>query len=260
MKILHKLHTYYGFFVFAILFFVFFPLFLVPILFPKQFHLIGIFNRWWAKALFFFVLLPYKVEHRSTLDPKRQYIFCANHFSYLDIPVMGLAPVSAIFVGKYELGKIPLFGFMYNKLHITVNRSKLKSRMNTQLLSMQALDDGKSLIIFPEGGIFSKQPPHIVPFKDGAFRAAVEKQIPVVPVSIPYNWIILPDDKRILHRGLIKVIFHEPIETKGYTLDRVNEVKKKVFEVIDHEMKIQNAHHLSQIVSGGAKVPMYNPG
>lgn len=240
MKIVHKLHTYYGFFIFTLLFLVFFPLFLVPILFPKQFHLVGAFNRWWAKSLFFFALLPCKVEHRSKLDTKRQYIFCPNHFSYLDIPTMGLAPVNAIFVGKNEMEKIPLFGFMYRKLHITVDRSKLKSRMNSMLLSRKALEDGKSLIIFPEGGIAAKHPPHIAPFKDGAFRAAIEKQIPIVPVSIPFNWIILPDTNLILHRGLIKVVFHKPIETKGYTLDQVNEVKKKAFEVIDHELKTQN--------------------
>ena len=108
------------------------------------------------------------------------------------------------------------------------------------LLSMKAIDDGKSLTIFPEGGIISKQPPHLAPFKDGAFRTAIEKQIPIVPVSIPFNWIILPDNNLILHRGLIKVVFHKPIETKGYSLEQVNEIKKKVFEVIDQELKTQN--------------------
>lgn len=240
MRILRTLHLYYGFIMFAILFLVFFPLFLIPILFPKQFHLVGVFNRWWAYILFPIALLPYKVECRSKLTPKKQYIFCPNHFSYLDIGAMGLNPINAIFVGKNDMEKIPLFGFMYRKLHITVDRSKLKSRVNTLKKSMKAIDEGKSLVIFPEGGIITKHPPRMTPFKDGAFRTAIEKQIPVVPVSIPNNWIILPDKVPMyLQRGTILVIFHKPIETKGYTLDQIDELKNKVFETIDHELK----HH-----------------
>jgi len=136
---------------------------------------------------------------------------------------------------------IPLFGFMYRKLHITVDRSSLKSRMNTILRSLQAIDEGKSLIIFPEGGIITKHPPHIVKFKDGAFRVAIEKQIPIVPVTIPYNWIILQDrPSLLLKRGLMKVIFHEPIETSAFTMERIDELKDRVFAEINQELKYEN--------------------
>jgi 1-acyl-sn-glycerol-3-phosphate acyltransferase len=151
---------------------------------------------------------------------------------------MGFNPINAVFVGKNDMERIPLFGFMYRKLHITVDRSKLKSRMNTLIQSMKAVDDGKSLIIFPEGGIYTDNPPRMTPFKDGAFRTAIEKQIPVVPVTIPFNWIILPDSKPLLlHRRLMKIVFHEPIETTGYTLNNVNELKDLVFNTILKELK-----------------------
>ena len=151
---------------------------------------------------------------------------------------MGLNPINAIFVGKNDMEKIPLFGFMYRKLHITVDRSKLKSRRDTIIASMKAVDEGKSLVIFPEGGILTKNPPHMTPFKDGAFRTAIEKQIPVVPVTIPFNWIILPDQSPMrLHRGLIQVIFHEPIDTKGYTLGQIDDLKNKTYEIIDNELR-----------------------
>ncbi len=159
----------------------------------SQFHLTGIINRWWAKLLFTFIFVPFKVEERSHLDRKRKYIFCANHFSYLDIPAMGLNPVNAIFVGKSDLEKVPLFGFMYRKLHITVNRENLRSRGNTMIASMKAIDEGKSLMIFPEGGMLTPNAPAMLSFKDGAFRTAIEKKIPVVPVTIPFNWKILAD-------------------------------------------------------------------
>lgn len=242
MKILRKLHTYYGLIIFTVLFIILFPFFLIPILFPKQFHLVGVINRWWAKLFFPAIFIPYKIEYRSTLDPKKQYIFCANHFSYLDIASMGFNPINAIFVGKNDMENIPLFGFMYRKLHITVDRASLKSRVNTIKRSLQAIDEGKSLMIFPEGGIATKHPPHMVKFKDGAFRVAIEKQILIVPVTIPFNWIILPDHPELLlNRKLMKVIFHEPIDTAAYTMERIEELKEKVYAVINQELKHQMA-------------------
>ena len=129
MKFLfRKVYMYYCLGIFSIFFFLFFPFFIIPIIFKNQFNLIGIFNRWWAKSVFTFCFLPFTAESRSALDPKAQYIFCPNHFSYIDIPTMGLNPHNAIFVGKHEMEKIPLFGYMYRKLHITVDRDKLMSR------------------------------------------------------------------------------------------------------------------------------------
>jgi 1-acyl-sn-glycerol-3-phosphate acyltransferase len=240
MKLIRTIHTVYGFFIFSLLLVFLFPLLLIPIIFPSAFKLTGIINRWWAKLMFLFVFLPIEVECRSALDPKRTYIFCPNHFSYLDIPTMGLNPVNAIFVGKNEIAKVPLFGFMYRKLHITVDRRSLRSRGDTVLNSLKAIDDGKSLIIYPEGGMASPAPPAMAYFKDGAFRAAIEKQIPVVPVTIPFNWIILPDQPLLLHRGKVKVIFHEPIETKGMNNGDVKKLKEEVYLVIASELEKQN--------------------
>jgi 1-acyl-sn-glycerol-3-phosphate acyltransferase len=233
------IHTGYGLLVFSILFILMLPLLMIPILFPSRFRLVGIINRLWAKLLFILCFLPFKVEVRKKLDPARNYVFCPNHFSYLDIPTMGLNPHNAIFVGKNEMESIPLFGFMYRKLHITVDRSKLKSRFNTILRSLDALHEGKSLVIYPEGGIITKHPPELAPFKDGAFRAAIEKQVPIVPVTIPNNWVLLPDDQFILNWGVIHVVFHEPIETKGYTPNQVDLLKGIVRNVIETELAKQ---------------------
>ncbi len=242
MKFLRALHTYYGFMIFSFWFLVLFPVLLLPIIFPSQFKLTGIANRWWAKLMFIFVPLPYDVECRSKLDPKGVYVFCPNHFSYLDIPTMGLNPINTIFVGKNSMEKLPLFGFMYRKLHITVDRKSLRSRGNSVLASMNAIDQGKSLVIFPEGGMISGNPPAMAPFKDGAFRTAIEKQIPIVPVTIPFNWIILPDRNPVrLYPRKVKVIFHEPVETKGMTLSDTKKLKETVYSIIESELKKTHA-------------------
>jgi 1-acyl-sn-glycerol-3-phosphate acyltransferase len=237
MKLLRTIHTGYGLIVFTILFLLLLPLLCIPILFPSAFRMTGWINRWWARLLFTFVFLPFKVDYRARLKRGQQYIFCANHFSYMDIPTLGLNHHNTIFVGKSEMENIPLFGYMYRKLHITVNRASLKSRIHTLKRSLEAIDMGKSLVIFPEGGIMTEKDPVMGRFKDGAFRVAIEKQIPIVPVTIPYNWIILPPDQFLLRWHPLKVVFHEPVATTGLTLNDTDRLKKQVFDVIDGELR-----------------------
>jgi 1-acyl-sn-glycerol-3-phosphate acyltransferase len=236
MKFIRGIHTGYGLVIFAILFLLLLPFLLVPMFIPKKFSWVGVINRWWARGLFFFIFVPVEVEYRSRFDAKKQYIFCPNHFSYLDIPAAGLNKHNTIFVGKSEMASIPLFGYMYKKLHITVDRASLKSRFNTLKLSMQAIDEGKSLVIFPEGGIVTQKDPVISRFKDGAFRVAIEKQIPIVPVTIPYNWIILPPNEFLLNWHRLKIIFHEPVSTEGLAIADVDTLKQQVFQIIQDEL------------------------
>lgn len=238
--ILEKLHTAYGLVVFTVLFVFFIPFLWIPILFRKQFRLVGVINRWWARLMFMLIGMPFRVEYRFKTDRRKSYIFCANHFSYLDIPTMGLNRHNTVFVGKNELKKIPLFGYMYGKLHITVDRARLKSRYDSLLRSRQALDEGKSLVIYPEGGITSSHPPQMGVFKDGAFRLAIEKQIPIVPVTIPYNWIILSDGDFILRWRPLRVIFHEPLETAGLTVKDIPTLKTRLRSILESELKKHN--------------------
>lgn len=237
MKILKFIHTLYGVIIFWALFILLLPFFLIPIFSPNHYKLVGVFNRWWARGLFILIGIPFKVIYHFKLDKRKQYIFCPNHFSYLDIPTIGLNRHNTIFVGKNDMVKIPFFGYMYRKLHITVDRTKLKSRYASMVKSLEALDTGKSLVIYPEGGMVTKHGAVMGPFKDGAFRASIEKQIPIVPVTIPYNWIILPSDKFLLTWKPIKVIFHQPVDPSGYSLKDIDRYKEKVRNIIEEELK-----------------------
>src|SRR5690349_13407441 len=244
-----RAYLYYCLAIFSVSFFVFFLLLLIPMVFKGQFKLVGVFNRWWAKSVLTLCFLPYSVECRATLNPKAQYLFCPNHFSYLDIPAMGLNPHNAIFLGKHDMEKIPLFGFMYRSLHITVDRDRLMSRYTMYKKSVQAIDEGKSLVIFPEGGIITTEFPRMARFKDGAFKLAVHKQIPIVPVTIATNWILLPNELGDLKRYPIRVIFHEPVNPSG----KDEEVLKQlVFHVIDEELRKAEAHYINENRKGNA--------
>lgn len=243
MKFIRGLYTFYGLIIFFVLFVLFFFLLLIPVCFPKKFRLVGTFNRWWAKLMFILIGIPFTVVYKERLNPRRQYIFCPNHCSYLDIPTVALNRHNTVFVGKNDMENIPFFGFMYKKLHITVDRAKLKSRYITLVKSLKAIDQGKSLVIFPEGGIVTRYPPAMGEFKDGAFRAAIEKQIAIVPVTIPYNWIILPPDQFLLHWKPLKVVFHEPIDPSIYTLKELHLLKARVKSVIEDELYSHLSKH-----------------
>jgi 1-acyl-sn-glycerol-3-phosphate acyltransferase len=148
-------------------------------------------------------------------------------------------PGTFSFIGKISLGKVPLFGYMYSRLHILVDRKSPQSRVNSLRKAAEIIDAGGSISIFPEGTI-PRENPQMIEFKDGAFRLAIEKQIPIVPVTIVNNWLILPDDGKYLPRiKPCKLIFHEPIPTVGWGLDRVKELKEITFGIISNELKKQ---------------------
>jgi 1-acyl-sn-glycerol-3-phosphate acyltransferase len=185
--------------------------------------------------------MPLEVEISKQIDKEGTYLFCPNHSSYLDIPIMGNTPTNFMYVGKNAMEKVPVFGYMYRNLHITLDRKSLKSKHNTYVRAKEAIDNGRSLVIFPEGGVFAKDPPNMIPFKNGAFKIAIEKQIPIVPVTIPHNWIILPDDGRyLLKRRKANLIYHDPVETKGLTLPDLETLKAEVYQIIDQEIKRNN--------------------
>ncbi len=218
-------------------FFILFPFFLLVILVPKWEKYHASLNRIWVKIYFPLIFVPLYIRYEAKLDPSKNYIFAPNHFSYLDIPIMGVAPTHYKFVGKNSMESIPLFGYMYKKLHITVDRASLASKKRTMERARHALDKGQSLIIFPEGGILSKHPPQLSAPKNGAFKLALEKQISIVPVTIPFNWIFLPDGSTKATRRSLKVIFHKPIEIDPKESVNMEELKNKWVQVITNELK-----------------------
>lgn len=236
--LLKRLYSIYMIAIFVALFTLLLVPFLVIIQVPSWHRYVAHINRLWTKLFYALTFMPLEVQKSNQIDPKGCYMFCPNHASYLDIPIMGSTPTDFMFVGKNAMEKVPLFGYMYRNLHITVDRNSLKSKHSTYVRSKEAIDAGRSLVIFPEGGVFAEHPPEMIPFKNGAFKIAIEKQIPIVPVTIPHNWIILPDDGRyLLKRKKAKLIYHDPVETKGLSLSDLDSLKQQIYQVIDQEMK-----------------------
>ena len=235
-KLLRLLYSRYCLLVFALIFLVLTPLFWISIQRPTWKNFALKLNHWWALWFFRISRIPRQEIYQEELSKDQPYVFCPNHTSFLDIPLLGLNGHRFVFVGKSSIAKVPLFGYMYKKIHITVDRSKLKSKYRTLKLAKEQVEQGRSLVMFPEGGS-SKNPPNLSDFKDGPFRVAIEQQIPVVPVTIPYNWIILPNHPSLMvNRTTAKIIYHAPIVTTGMDLHNLDQLKQQVNQVIAQEL------------------------
>lgn len=233
-----KLYRGWVLFWFVLVFLLIYPFFVLFIQRDKWKKYGHFMNKVWAYTVFGSCLLPCKVEYRFKHKKNQPYVYCPNHSSYMDIPSLCYALKGYFkFVGKSSLTKVPLFGYMFRNLYIPVDRDSKISRFNVMHESFKSIDQNIGLAIFPEGTIPRGITPKMIPFKDGAFRIAIEKKVPIVPVTIPYNFVILPDDGQFIPRNfLMKVIVHEPIETKDMTLDDVDALKDKTFNIIEQEL------------------------
>lgn len=203
-------------------------------------------HRFWSGLQLKLYFIPVTIERRAWLDPRQRYIFTPNHSSYIDIPLLLYAiPGFLNFVGKSDLAKVPLWGKVYNKLYISVDRRNPVNSARSYIRSKKTLAEGRNLVIFPEGTISQKAGEEMLPFKDGPFKMAIETQTPVVPVSMPFNHIFLPDveGKFIVRWHPLKMILHEPISTTGLTLQDLPELKNKVYHIIHSEFITHQHEH-----------------
>ncbi len=237
MVLLKRIYSIYGFIIFLLTFLILLPFFIITIEVPGWQKYGRRLNQVWARIFFALLFIRVKIYNRELLKTQGQFVIVANHFSYLDIPVIGLISKDGIFVGKSSLGRVPLFGYMFRKLHIAVDRSSFRSRGETLRRTKRVIEQGFNIIIFPEGGIRTTQPPTLAKFKDGAFHIAQEKQIPVIPVTLSYNHLILPDDQKfLLNYKSVKVVIHPPVEVGNETKNSIAMVRNKCFETIQKQL------------------------
>ena len=192
--------------------------------------------KFWARVILFIPGIRYKVRYEAKLSPNKTYVYVSNHSSYLDIVLSYCAiPYYFIFMGKQELKKAPLFRIFFKEMNILVDRkSKIGSHRALEAAAKQ-LDEGHSIVLFPEGTI-SREAPKLRAFKNGAFRLAIEKQVPIVPITFVNNWKLLQDRpflQGLSRPGLALIEVHRPIPTKGMTLDDILTLKAQVVNVID---------------------------
>lgn len=200
--------------------------------FPKAFMAIRVHSFF----LLLFAGVRLRVKGAENIPQNGAYIICPNHSSYLDIFCLySIFNKYFVFTGKKEIEKWPLFHIYYTSgMNILVDRKSATGSFKALKRMSHEIEKGNPLVIFPEGTI-SKTAPHLAPFKSGAFAIAIQKQVPIVPVTFVTNWKLLSRSGFWMGPagpGISTVIIHEPVITAGLQKENNTQLQNRVYTII----------------------------
>ncbi|KIA95882.1 acyl-phosphate glycerol 3-phosphate acyltransferase [Pedobacter kyungheensis] len=239
IKILRQLHRIW--FLFWIIFFfaLFYPFYYLTSRNERYYGILNFFRKANSFLCSFFSGVFFAYHYEEKLDRNQTYIYCANHSSNLDIMIFCIMGHGKYhFMGKDELLNNPVLGIFFKTIDISVNRDSKISAFRAFKKAGENLEKGMSLVIFPEGKIDDHYPPKLGEFKNGPFRLAIDKNIPLVPVSLSNVWQINWDDgaKYGSKPGICDIYVHKPINTATMTTDDSDKLKEQVYQLIDSKL------------------------
>jgi 1-acyl-sn-glycerol-3-phosphate acyltransferase len=160
-----------------------------------------------------------RLEGKVPLDSSRLLVV-ANHFSYLDIPILAAAlPLDLHFVAKSELLRIPFFRHFFRTMDIAIPRGSAQGSVKAYKRAEAFWTRGSAVVVFPEGGILA-QAPQMTPFRVSPFAMALQQGATILPVSLPDTWKILPEcPYHFLRPGLCRVRLLESLEVTQLNTD-----------------------------------------
>ncbi len=169
----------------------------------------------WGRLLVWLTPIRVAVEGDENAQQGRSYVVVCNHQSSVDIPlVYGWLKLDLKWVIKQELRKIPGIGIGCEKVgHIFVDRKNPSRARQAIKEALVRLGNGIGILFFVEG---TRSPDgKLLPFKKGAFRTAIEQQLPVLPVTLIGTRDILPPYSVKPFPGRVRMVIHPAIETDG---------------------------------------------
>lgn len=164
-------------------------------------------------------------------DPRRPFVVVSNHESFADILLISHLPWEMKWLSKAELFRIPIMGWMmWLAGDVPVKRGFGPSALEAMARCRQALDNRVSVMIFPEGT--RSKTAELLPFKDGAFRLAIEAGVPILPLAVSGTATALRKHDWRFGRSDAEVRVLQPVETAGLTLSDIPELKARVRQTI----------------------------
>ena len=252
LKVLQWIYSIYGLLVFVAIMLVIFPFVILASLLGRIrggnliFRLCSLWADLWFPLIGIFHRKIYEVPH----DKTKQYIFVSNHISYLDSAVLVKAyrqPVRPL--GKIEMARIPIFGFIYRKAIVTVDRSSPENRAASIRILKSIIRKGISVLVFPEGTFNMTHHP-LKDFYDGAFRVAIETGTTVKPV------LFLDTFDRMHYRsvfsltpGKSRIVYLDEIPVEAYTLDTIAALRNKVYAIMEQKLREYKASWIKEEVA-----------
>lgn len=240
LRFISILFTVYAFLIFIGFLFLIFPLVIIASFFGKinGGNFIYRLCHIWAD----FFLLMTGIVHRNIYevphDRSKHYVFVFNHISYMDIPIIlkTIRWQHIRVLGKAEMAKIPIFGFLYRAAVVMVERGDPEKRARSVEQLKSVLRKNISIVIAPEGTFNMTHKP-LKEFYDGAFKVAIETQTPVKPV------LFLDAYDRMGYESIFSItpgrsrsVYLEEIPVEGLTLDHVDFLREKVYAIMEEKL------------------------
>ena len=227
-------------FYFLVLVFIlaFFPILLLLTSREEWYRYFFALARVWSKFVLYGSGFFPIVRKEAEIDRTKSYMFVANHASLTDIFLMLYCVKNPfVFVGKKELVKIPVFGFFYKRTCILVDRGSQKSRTEVFERAQKRIQQGNSICIFPEGGVPDDESIVLDEFKDGAFRLAIEHQLPILPLTF------IDNKKRFSYTffsggpGRMRAFIHKEITTQGLAVEDKRTLRQQTRALILQQLE-----------------------
>ena len=192
----------------------------------------------WSDVWFFIIGIRHRNIYEYPHNKNRQYIFVANHISYLDAPVIVKTIRQRVrALGKAEVSKVPIFGFIYRNAVVTVDRSSSAHRANSVRILKSVIRKGISIFIFPEG-TFNETGKPMKELYDGAFRIAIETQTPIKPILFLDSWSRMHYSTAFsINPGRSRSVFLKEIPVEGLTSKDVEVLKQKVMQLMEQKLR-----------------------
>jgi 1-acyl-sn-glycerol-3-phosphate acyltransferase len=201
----------------------------------------------WGDVWFALVFVRHKNIYEQPIKKGASYIFIANHISFLDTPIIVKTfrqPIRPL--AKVEMVKVPVFGFIYKKAVVTVDRTNPENRLKSIKTLKAILRKGISVLVFPEGTFNTTHKP-LKDFYNGAFRIAIETGTPIKPVLFLDSYDRMHYDSVFsFNPGRSRAVFLEEIPTDNYTLQDIGRLQQKVFSVMEEKLRLYHASWIKE--------------
>ncbi len=201
-------------------------------------NIIFFFLKIWGWLFCILCFFSIRTQNKAVLERAKAYVYVCNHNSYLDaIAVVLGIPGSFKPLGKIEMVKVPIFGIIYRRVVVMIDRASKESRARSVEQLKADLAQGQSILIFPEGTM-NRTDQALTDFYDGAFRLAIETETPIAPMVIINARNLFPRANPLAARpGVITCVFDEPIEVTGLVADDIEGLKARAYDRMERLIK-----------------------
>jgi 1-acyl-sn-glycerol-3-phosphate acyltransferase len=191
--------------------------------------------RTWARLILWTSGIRVRVAGLENVRQGRPYVFCANHQSHMDTPIMLAAlPFQFRFTPKKELFRYPFLGWHLRRSgHVPIDRGNPRAAVKSLRDAAETVRRGTSVLIFPEGG--TSRDGGIHPFKGGGFMLAAKAGAEVVPVTIRGSRAVLMPKTYHVGGGMVEVLVGRPVRAaEASTAELANRVRQEVVAMFNN--------------------------